>query len=222
MGVRPLFGWNLRMDTNLGFFVTAFVSLFALLDPIGIVPIFVFMTPTNTHAERASMAGRACWVVLLILCFFALTGRKMFDFLGITIGAFRVAGGLILLKISLEMIEAKISPARHTWKEGEEGRRKEDIAVLPLAVPLLAGPGSISGVIVLVSRAEGWMQFLMVLLAIGLNSLVTYLLLRHATRVVSLFKESGMGVFIRIMGLVLAAISVEFVLSGIQVYFKMS
>jgi len=209
------------MDTALGFFATAFVSLFALLDPIGIVPIFVFMTPSNSHAERASMARRACWVVFLILTFFALTGRTMFDFLGITIGAFRIAGGLILLRISLEMIEAKISPARHTWKEGEEGREKEDIAILPLAVPLLAGPGSISGVIVLVSRSDGWEQFLLVLLAIALNSLAAYLILRHAARVVSLFKESGMGVFIRIMGLVLAAISVEFVLSGIQVYFKL-
>ena len=210
------------MDTSLAFFATAFVSLFALVDPIGIVPIFVFMTPANSHAERASMAGRACWAVFLILTFFALTGRTIFEFLGITIGAFRIAGGLILLRISLEMIEAKISTARHTWKEGEEGREKEDIAILPLAVPLLAGPGSISGVIVLVSRSDGWHQFLVVLLAIAVNSLVAYLILRHATRVVSLFKESGMGVFVRIMGLVLAAISVEFILSGIQVYFKLS
>jgi multiple antibiotic resistance protein len=144
----------------------------------------------------------------------------MFDFLGITIGAFRIAGGLILLRISLQMIDARISHARHTWKEGEEGREKEDIAILPLAVPLLAGPGSISGVIVLVSRSEGWGQFLLVLLAIALNSIVTYLLLSRASRVVSLFREAGMGVFIRIMGLVLAAISVEFVLSGIQIYFQ--
>ena len=210
------------MDTSLAFFATAFVSLFALVDPIGIVPIFVFMTPANSHAERASMAGRACWAVFLILTFFALTGRTMFEFLGITIGAFRIAGGLILLRISLQMIEAKISTARHTWKEEEEGREKEDIAILPLAVPLLAGPGSISGVIVLVSRSEGWVEFLLVLAAVALNALVAYLLLRHATRVVSLFKETGMGVFVRIMGLVLAAVSVEFILSGVRLYFKLS
>ncbi len=208
------------METALPFFITAFVSLFALLDPVGIVPIFVFMTPSNSNSERASMARRACWVVFLILTFFALTGRTMFDFLGITIGAFRIAGGLILLRISLQMIDARVSQARHTWKEGEEGRQKEDIAILPLAVPLLAGPGSISGVIVLVSRSEGWAEFSLVLLAIALNSLIAYLLLRHAGRVVSLFREAGMGVFIRIMGLLLAAISVEFVLSGIRLYFR--
>jgi multiple antibiotic resistance protein len=207
------------METTLGFFITSFVSLFALIDPIGIVPIFVFMTPSNSNQERASMAARACWVVFLILTFFALTGRTMFDFLGITIGAFRIAGGLILLRISLEMIEARVSQARHTWKEGEEARKKEDIAVLPLAVPLLAGPGSISGVIVLVSRSMDWVHFVLVLAAIAINALVAYLFLRHATRVVSLFKETGMGVFVRIMGLLLAAISVEFVLSGIQLYF---
>ncbi len=133
------------MDSALTFFLTALLSLFALLDPIGISPFFVSMTPTNTQDEKRAMARRACWVVLLVLTFFALTGGIIFHFLGITMGAFRIAGGLILLKISLDMIEARVSLARHTWKEGEEGRKKEDIAILPLAIPLLAGPGSISG-----------------------------------------------------------------------------
>jgi multiple antibiotic resistance protein len=208
------------MDSALTFFLTAFLSLFALLDPIGISPIFVSMTPSNTQDEKRAMARRACWVVLLVLTFFALTGGIIFHFLGITMGAFRIAGGLILLKISLDMIEARVSLARHTWKEGEEGRRKEDIAILPLAIPLLAGPGSISGVIVLMSRAEGLFEQLVVLLAISLNVLITYVLFVHATRVGDMLKETGLGAFIRIMGLILAAISVEFILSGIQQYFK--
>lgn len=207
------------MDSILGFSLTAFLSLFALLDPIAIAPIFVFMTPSNTDEERKVMARRACWAVFLVLTFFGLTGGMIFHFLGITIGAFRIAGGLILLKISLEMIEARISQAQHTWKEGEEGRKKEDIAILPLAIPLLAGPGSISGVIVLMSRAEGLLQQLLVFAAIGFNALLAHVLLRNASRVANLFKETGQGVFIRIMGLLLAAISVEFILSGIRQYF---
>jgi len=208
------------MESSLSFFLTAFLSLFALLDPIGISPIFVSMTPSNTQDEKKAMARRACWVVLLVLTFFALTGGILFHFLGITMGAFRIAGGLVLLKISLDMIEARVSLARHTWKEGEEGRRKEDIAILPLAIPLLAGPGSISGVIVLMSRAQGYLDQFLVLIAISLNVLLTYVLFVHAARVADIFKETGLGAFIRIMGLMLAGISVEFILSGVQAYFK--
>jgi multiple antibiotic resistance protein len=208
------------MDSALTFFLTAFLSLFALLDPIGISPIFVSMTPSNTQNEKKAMARRACWVVLLVLTFFALTGGILFHFLGISMGAFRIAGGLILLKISLDMIEARVSLARHTWKEGEEGRRKEDIAILPLAIPLLAGPGSISGVIVLMSRAEGLFDQLIVLVAIGVNVAITYILFLHAARVANVLKETGLGAFIRIMGLILAAVSVEFILSGVRAYFK--
>ena len=208
------------MESSLSFFLTAFLSLFALLDPIGISPIFVSMTPSNTQDEKKAMARRACWVVLLVLTCFALTGGVLFHFLGITMGAFRIAGGLVLLKISLDMIEARVSLARHTWKEGEEGRRKEDIAILPLAIPLLAGPGSISGVIVLMSRAQGYLDQFLVLIAISLNVLLTYVLFVHAARVADIFKETGLGAFIRIMGLMLAAISVEFILSGVQAYFK--
>jgi len=207
------------MKSELAFFLTAFVSLFALLDAIGVVPIFVFMTPANTPAQRKSMAGRACWFVFLLLTFFALTGSILFHFLGITVGAFRIAGGLILLKISLEMIEARISPSRHTSKEDEEGRLKENVAILPLGIPLLAGPGSISGVIVLMSRADTLVLRSVVLIAIALNALLAYLLLRNASRISGLLKETGQGVFIRIMGLLLAAISVEFILSGIREYF---
>jgi len=207
------------METELGFFLTAFVSLFALLDPIGVAPIFVFMTPANSAAEKKSMALRACLFVFCVLVFFAATGSVIFRFLGITMGAFRIAGGLILLKISLDMIEARVSPARHTLREDEEGRLKEDVAIVPLGVPLLAGPGSISGVIVLMSRASSLLTQSLVFLAIGLNVLVAYSVLRHASRIGELLGETGQGVFIRIMGLLLAAISVEFILSGIQVYF---
>ncbi len=207
------------MDTELGFFLTAFVSLFALLDPIGVAPIFVFMTPTNSTSEKKSMALRACVFVFCVLAFFAATGSIIFRFLGITMGAFRIAGGLILLKISLDMIEARVSLARHTHREDEEGRLKEDVAILPLGVPLLAGPGSISGVIVLMSRAPSTLAQSLVFAAIGLNVLVTYGVLRHASRIGELLGETGQGVFIRIMGLLLAAISVEFILSGIQAYF---
>ncbi|MEW6441749.1 MAG: NAAT family transporter [bacterium] len=207
-------------DSELGFFLTAFISLFALIDPIGVVPLFVSITPSSTAAKRRSMARRACWFVFLVLSFFAVTGSTIFRFLGTTIGAFRIAGGLILLKISLEMIEARVSPSRHTSREDEEGRQKDDVAILPLGIPLLAGPGSISGVIVLMSRTDGWTMQLLVFAAIALNALLAYFLLRYATRISGLLRETGQGVLMRIMGLLLAAISMEFILSGIREYFQ--
>jgi multiple antibiotic resistance protein len=201
------------------FFLQAVVSLFALLDPIGVAPIFVFMTPGKTDEERRSMARRASVAVLVILAVFAVSGGIIFTFLGISIAAFRIAGGLILLKISLDMIEARISMARHTLKEGEEGRLKHDIAIIPLSIPLLAGPGSISGVIVLMSRSNSPWTLAYVLSAILIATALTYAILRSASRICLVLGETGQGVFVRIMGLILAAVSVEFIISGIREYF---
>lgn len=207
------------MTGDLIFFLQAVVSLFALLDPIGVAPIFVFMTPGKTDEERRSMARRASVAVLVILAVFAVSGGIIFTFLGISIAAFRIAGGLILLKISLDMIEARISMARHTLKEGEEGRLKHDIAIIPLAIPLLSGPGSISGVIVLMSRSSSPWTLAYVLSAILIATALTYVILRSASRISLVLGETGQGVFVRIMGLILAAVSVEFIISGIREYF---
>ncbi len=207
------------MSSDLIFFIQAVVSLFALLDPIGVAPIFVFMTPEKTERERKAMARRASVAVLLILSTFALTGGLIFRFLGISVSAFRIAGGLILLKISLDMLEARISMARHTLKEGEEGRLKHDSAIIPLAIPLLAGPGSISGVIVLMSRSSSSLTFVYVISAIIITTGLTYAILRSASKISLMLGETGQGVFIRIMGLILAAISVEFIINGIREYF---
>jgi multiple antibiotic resistance protein len=213
------------MDSLFAFFVTAFVSLFVTLDPIGNVPIFLSITPHNSEAERASMVTRAVLVVFVVLVVFALCGNLIFRFFGVTIEAFRIVAGLLLLKIAFDMMEAKPARVRHTPEEDAEGVKREDIALIPLAIPLLSGPGTISSVVALTGQAAKSPSvipmFGILLLAIALNVVIAFLALRSAAPITRLLKETGTRVFTRIMGLILAAIAVQFVLTGIKEAFHL-
>ena len=214
------------MDALLTFFVTAFVSLFVTLDAVGNVPIFLSITPHNSEAERAAMVTRAALAVFAVLALFAACGIFIFKFFGVTIEAFRIVAGLLLLKIAFDMMEAKPARVRHTPEEDAEGAQREDIAIIPLAIPLLSGPGSISNVIALTGQVTKSPKvlpaFALLLLAIALNALIAYIVLRSATAVSRLLKESGMRIFTRVMGLILAAIAVQFVLAGIKEAFHLT
>ena len=213
------------MDPLFAFFVTAFVSLFVTLDPIGNVPVFLSITPHNSEAERASMVTRAVLAVFVVLVVFALCGNLIFRFFGVTIEAFRIVAGLLLLKIAFDMMEAKPARVRHTPEEDAEGVKREDIAIIPLAIPLLSGPGTISSVVALTGQAAKSSSILpmfgILLLAIALNVVIAFLALRSAAPITRLLKETGTRVFTRIMGLILAAIAVQFVLTGIKEAFHL-
>jgi len=208
------------MDPLLTFFVTAFVSLFVTLDAVGNVPIFLSITPHSSEAERAAMVRRAALAVFAVLVLFAAFGNFIFKFFGVTIEAFRIVAGLLLLKIAFDMMEARPARVRDTPEEDAEGAQREDIAIIPLAIPLLSGPGSISTVIALTGQAakapKVLTSFVLLLLGIALNVLIAYVVLRSATAVTRLLKETGMRIFTRVMGLILAAIAVQFVLTGIK------
>ena len=208
------------MDSLFAFFLTAFVSLFVTLDPIGNVPIFLTITPHNSEDERAAMVTRAVLVVFGVLVLFALCGNLIFRLFGVTIEAFRIVAGLLLLKIAFDMMEAKPARVRHTPEEDAEGAQRHDVAIIPLAIPLLSGPGSISNVIALTGQATKSPKILtafsLLLLAIALNALVAFVALRSATAITRLLKESGMRILTRVMGLILAAIAVQFVLTGLK------
>ncbi len=214
------------MDSLFAFFVTAFVSLFVTLDPVGNVPIFLSITPHNSEAERAAMVTRAVLVVFGVLVGFALFGNLIFRFFGVTIEAFRIVAGLLLLKIAFDMMEAKPARVRHTPEEDAEGAKREDVAIIPLAIPLLSGPGTISNVVALtgqVAKSSSVIpMFGILLLAIALNVLIAFIALRSATPITRLLRETGMRVFTRVMGLILAAIAVQFVLTGIKEAFHLS
>jgi multiple antibiotic resistance protein len=214
------------MDALLTFFVTAFVSIFVTLDAVGNVPIFLSITPHSSEAERAAMVTRAALAVFAVLVLFATLGNFIFKFFGVTIEAFRIVAGLLLLKIAFDMLEARPARVRHTPEEDAEGAQREDIAIIPLAIPLLSGPGTISSVIALtgqVAKSPNVLPaFALLFLAIALNALIAFIVLRSATAVTRLLKESGMRIFTRIMGLILAAIAVQFVLTGIKEAFHLA
>jgi multiple antibiotic resistance protein len=214
------------MDFLFSFFVTAFVSLFVTLDAVGNVPIFLSITPHNSEAERAAMVTRAVLVVFGVLVVFALFGNFIFRFFGVTIEAFRIVAGLLLLKIAFDMMEAKPARIRHTPEEDAEGAQRQDVALIPLAIPLLSGPGTISNVIALTGQAAKAPSvlpaFSVLLLAIACNVLIAFIALRSATAITRLLRESGTRVFTRVMGLILAAIAVQFVLTGIKDAFHLS
>jgi multiple antibiotic resistance protein len=193
----------------------ALPALLSVVDPIGVVPVFLAMTAGDSPEKMRRMALRACVVACGLLLFFALFGSLIFQVFGVSLGAFKVAGGILLLITALDMLRARPSETRTTPSETQEGVVKEDVALVPLAVPLLAGPGAIATAVVLVTRGGNALSSAVpVLAAIVLTFVASYLVLRAASLVQRVLKQSGVAVLERVMGLILAAIAVQFVADG--------
>jgi multiple antibiotic resistance protein len=199
----------------LQFFSVALTSVFFLVDPIVAVPTFLIITANTEQKHRKHMARRAAWTCLIVLCSFAAGGRLIFKLFGITLPAFRIAGGVILLLIGIDMLRARRSQTKKTPSETEESMEKEDVGIIPLGVPMLAGPGSISTVMVLVGGAPAWWYAGGVFLSIGVVALLSYWILAAADRVRGYLGETGIRIPTRLMGLLLTAIAVQFMLNGL-------
>jgi multiple antibiotic resistance protein len=194
----------------------AFSALFVVVDPFAAVPFFLAMTSGQSAGERRETAKRAAVGTCLILASFGVAGALVFRLLGITIPAFKIAGGILLLLIAVDMIRTRPSAARITAGEVEAGAVKEDVAIVPLAMPLLAGPGSIATVIVLMGRARqhhGW-EVLPVLGAVILTAAISFVVLAGASRIEGFMGRTGMNILERVAGLLLAAIALQFVIDG--------
>lgn len=200
----------------LEFSLLAFVTLFVIVEPISIAPVFLAMTEGNSREERAKMVTLACTIMLFVLLLFAVAGAQVLDFLGISVAAFQTAGGILLLLIALDMLQAQPSRGKISPEESDEGTLKEDVAVTPLAVPLLAGPGAISTVILLANQAEGWNFRFALYGAIVLVSVVSFLVLRLANRGASWLNPLFLRVVTRLAGLLLAALAVQFIFDGVR------
>ncbi len=204
------------MDIDLKFFILCFSSLFALINPIGIVPIFISITEEYTDQEKNKIAFKAVIFAFFILIIFSLIGELIFTFYGITIDAFRVAGGIVLFKISLDMIESKRSRTRTTPMEEKEAEEKNEIAYNPLGVPLIAGPGSIASVMILSSESSEFIQRISLFFALGLVLLITLLIFKLSKYLSKTFGRSGLRIMQRVMGLILMVISIEFIFKGVE------
>ena len=204
------------MQELLGFAFVSLSAVFFVIDPLGLLPIFVAMTADDPPEKRRAMAARAVVFAFGLLASFALFGTVVFRLFGISLEAFKIAGGILLLITALDMLRALPSRTRSSPEETTEGSAKEDVAIVPLAMPLLAGPGSIATVMVLAARGTSWRHTGAVIAAVGLTLVVTYLLLRAAGPLNRLFGQSGIAVLERIMGLLLAAIAIQFVADGVM------
>lgn len=198
--------------------VKILVTLFAIVDPFGCIPLFLGMTADDKEPERRTMAGRACLVSFVVLALFAVFGRTILNFFGVDLPAFQVAGGLVLLFFSLPMLTAVRGRSRIMPTEEEEGAEKADISIVPLAIPLLAGPGAITAVIVLAQNGgRGTLPVVIGAAAVVLGA--TWLLLLAASRIARLLGTTGINVLTRIMGLITLVIAVQFVLAGARAFF---
>lgn len=191
-------------------------SLFVIVDPLAVVPAFIAMTVNDPPEQRIRMARLASFVVAGVLLFFAITGELIFKILGITMPAFQIAASIVLLLIAIDMLRAQRSRVQHTSEETAAGVEKTDIAVTPLAIPMLAGPGAISTVILLQNRAEGLPQYCALYICILGVAASCYWVLRISSRSERWLNPIAMNIAIRIMGLLLAAVAIQFMLNAIN------
>lgn len=198
------------LDT--AFLITAFATLFVVIDPPGLIPLFIALTPGMDPAHRRNVALRACLVAAAILTAFGLLGEAVLQFIGISMPAFRIAGGLLLFLTALDMLFER----RTQRREGQTQEHPDDPSVFPLALPLIAGPGAIATMILLVGQARGdWTKILAVHLVMAATIAAAFAMMMIAGPVARLLGRTGTVVITRLLGMLLAALSVQFVIDGI-------
>lgn len=202
-------------DSLWQFSLVAFSSIFFLVDPFAAIPAFLVMTADDTAERRREMARRASCTCFVVLTAFAAVGRFIFALFGLTLPAFEIAGGLILLLIGIDMLQAKRSATQEQPRERQEGSEKADVSITPLGVPMLAGPGAISTVMVLMGPQPVWWKAAGIVVSIAATALLSYWVLAAAGRVRGFLGETGINILVRIFGLLLTAIAVQFALNGL-------
>lgn len=204
----------------MSFFAAAIATIVSVVDPVGIAPLFLAVTPDLDRGARLNVMRRAILIAAVILVIFAFAGRFLLQSLGITVPAFSMAGGILLLLISIDMLFARPSRTRETPEEGMEALQSTDVSVFPLAIPILAGPGAIATVILYMSQAGTDVgQIAAVMGAIAIALVASYLSMRLSNVLLLALRETGVHVISRVMGILLAALAVQFILNGINTYY---
>jgi multiple antibiotic resistance protein len=191
-------------------------SLFVIVNPVSVVPAFIAMTPTDSPTQRLRVARVACLTMAGVMLGFAIAGQWIFKLLGITMPAFQLAASVVLLLVALDMLRAQRSRVHETREETEAGAEKNDIAVTPLAIPMLAGPGAISTAILLHHQAQGISQHVALYACIFAVAVASYLILRTSAHGARWLSPIAMSLAVRIMGLLLSAVAVQFAINAIN------
>ena len=196
-----------------------FIGLFALVNPVGIIPVFISMTSYQTAAARNKTNLTANLSVAIILWTSLFLGNSILQLFGISIDSFRIAGGILVVTIAMSMISGKLGEDKQNKQEKSESVIRESIGVVPLALPLMAGPGAISSTIVWGIKYNNWLHFLGFSLAIALFALSCWALFRIAPWLVRMLGQTGINVITRIMGLLLMSLGIEFIVTGVRSIF---
>ncbi|HAS6010893.1 YchE family NAAT transporter [Vibrio cholerae O1 biovar El Tor] len=201
---------------EIAIFLQFFLGLVAAVNPVGIMPVFVSLTGHMTLEEKNKTAATANIAVAIILIIALLAGQMLLDLFSISLDSFRVAGGLLLLSIAFSMMSGKLGEDKQNKQEKSEYISREQIAVVPLAMPLMTGPGAISSTIVYGSRYPNMLDTLGIILTVVAFSFCSWLLFRSAPYIVRLLGQTGINVITRIMGLILGALGIEFIANGLR------
>jgi multiple antibiotic resistance protein len=201
------------MMDNWSFFVFAFSSLFTIVNPFSAATMFLTITKHDDKKKRLRMAFRASVTCAIALLLFAFAGHGILNFFGITVDAFRIAGGVLITKVGLEMIRNKERHLR-TDEAKKEAMEKDDVSIVPLAIPMLSGPGAITTAIVLMQQASGGQQITLLASAIIITSTLAFFILSQSTRLAKALGQNGVNVLERIMGLLVLVIGIQFFING--------
>jgi len=200
---------------NFSFIILTFSSLFALINPLGITPILLSMTEGDNDMEYKTIVKKGILTAYIILVIFTLMGDLIFKFYGITIYAFMIGGGILFLRNSFDMIDSKVSREASTPLETKEAIKKEDISITPIGIPLIAGPGAITSVMLLSSQTNTFVDKCIVHINIIITLLLTYIILLLGKKISKKIGTTGIRIIQRIMGLILLVISIQFIINGI-------
>jgi multiple antibiotic resistance protein len=209
---------NKNMNELLAYGLLVFTSFFTLINPISAMPVFLGLTSDMESKDRVAVAKRAVLVSLIIVLVFAFSGQFLFRVFGISVNSFRIVGGAIFFVVGFDMLNARLSPIKA--KGSEIKQTIKDIAITPLAIPMLCGPGAITNAIVLMEDADSILLKVVFVVALCLMLLVTYLILISSSKLIKRFGETGINVMMRLMGLIVMVIAVEFFLAGIRPFLE--
>jgi len=200
---------------NISFFLLSFSSLFTLINPIGITPIILSISENMNSIEYNRIIRKGIITAYLVLFVFTLMGDLIFKFYGITINAFMIAGGILFFRNSLDMIDSKISRISSTPMETKEAEDKEDISITPIGIPIIAGPGAITSVMLLSSQTSNFYEKCILHINIFTILLITFIILFLGKKIATSIGTTGIRIIQRVMGLILMVISIQFIINGI-------
>ncbi|MBN2668843.1 MAG: MarC family protein [Bacteroidales bacterium] len=202
------------MNDILTFGLLVVTSFFTLINPLGTMPVFMTMTSELSHQNRVKTARKATFVAFLTIVLFAFTGQMIFNFFGISVNSLRVVGGIIFFLMGMDMLQARLTKVK--VNDAEIKSYVNDISITPLAIPMISGPGALTNAIVLMDDADSLLKKSVLIVGIFLVMLLTFVILYSSTRIIKFLGETGNNVMMRLMGLIVMVIAVEFFFSGLK------